>query len=149
MACYTGNFKVMEFLDSNGYWSEINEQAISNAIRAGQLEAAKWLRAHDPPAPWNVDVTNACVIVWAKAAGVSIRTHKPGDPTQGLKVFQPGENIEFYGQFLQPKDVPEPVLQEMADWLVRERAPFATEMMGVSDALSSPSPCLACELNHD
>ena len=76
---------------------------------------------------------------------MSIRTHKPGDPTQGLKVFQPGENIEFYGQ--QPKDVPEPVLQEMADWLVSERAPFAIEMMGVSDTLSSPS--LPCKPNHD
>ena len=69
VACYTGNFEVMKFLDSNGYWSEINTEAISCAIRAGQLEAAKWLRAHDPPAPWDMDVTNACVIGWAKAAG--------------------------------------------------------------------------------
>ena len=38
VACYTGNFKIMEFLDSKGYWSEINPEAISCAIRAGQLE---------------------------------------------------------------------------------------------------------------
>ena len=38
VACYTGNLKIMEFLDSKGYWSEINPEAISNAIRAGQLE---------------------------------------------------------------------------------------------------------------
>merc|ERR1719201_2407958 len=90
VACYTGNFKIMEFLESEGYWSEINEQAISNAIRAGELEAAKWLRAHDPPAPWNVDVTNACVIVWAKAAGVSIKTIQDGNPNHESKEFQPG-----------------------------------------------------------
>ena len=38
VACYTGNFKVMEFLDNEGYWSEINTEAISCAIRAGQLK---------------------------------------------------------------------------------------------------------------
>ena len=25
VACYTGNFEVMEFLDSNGYWSEASD----------------------------------------------------------------------------------------------------------------------------
>ena len=143
VACYTGNFKIMEFLDSNRYWSEINEQAISNAIRAGQLEVAKWLRAHDPPAPWNIDATNACVSVWAKAAGVSIKTIYPGVPIKSIqdgkpnyesKEVRPGERIEWMG--MQPKDVPQPVLQEMADWLVSERAPFATEMMEVSDTIT-------------
>ena len=38
VACYMGNFKIMEFLDSKGYWSEINEQAIAYAIKGGQLE---------------------------------------------------------------------------------------------------------------
>ena len=148
VACYTGNFEIMEFLDSNGYWSEINTEAISCAIRAGQLEAAKWLRAHDPPAPWNVYATNACIAVWAKVAGVSMGTIQDGNPNHESKEFQAGERIEFFGQ--QPKDdVPEPVLQEMADWLVRERAPFATEMMGVSDTFPSPSPSLPCKLNHD
>jgi len=37
MACFTGNFEVMKFLDRNGYWSEINPQAISFAIKGGQL----------------------------------------------------------------------------------------------------------------
>ena len=148
VACYTGNFKIIEFLDNEGYWSEINSEAISCAIRAGQLEAAKWLRAHDPPAPWNVYATNACIAVWAKVAGVSMGTIQDGNPNHESKEFQPGERIEFFGQ--QPKDdVPEPVLQEMADWLVSERAPFAIEMMEVSDTFPSPLPSLPCEPNHD
>ena len=40
MACFTGNFEVMKFLDRNGYWSEINPQAISFAIRADNSEAS-------------------------------------------------------------------------------------------------------------
>ena len=147
VACYTGNFKVMEFLDNEGYWSEINSEAISCAIRAGQLEAAKWLRAHDPPAPWNVDVTNACVCVWAKAAGVSIKSIQDGNPNYESKEVQPGERIEWMG--MQPKDLPEPLLQEMADWLVGEGAPGADRLASVSDALPSPSPSLPCKPNHD
>ena len=38
VACYTGNFKIMEFLESEGYWSEINTQAIAYAIKGGQLK---------------------------------------------------------------------------------------------------------------
>ncbi|WZN62677.1 hypothetical protein HKI87_06g42190 [Chloropicon roscoffensis] len=126
VACYTGNFEVMEFLDNNGYWSEINTEAISCAIRAGQLEAAKWLRAHDPPAPWDMDVTNACVVGWAKAAGVSIRAEKDDDPNYESKEYQPGERMDMYGQ--QPKDLPQPLLQEMTDWLVGEGAPEADRL---------------------
>ena len=141
VACYTGNFKIMEFLESEGYWSEINEQDISNAIRAGELEAAKWLRAHDPPAPWDKDVTNVCVIGWAKAAGKSVKRIKDDDPNYESKDYQPGERMDMYGQ--QPKDLPQPLLQEMTDWLVGEGAPEADRLASVSDTLPS------CEPNHD
>ena len=147
VACYTGNFEVMEFLDNQGYWSEINTEAISCAIRAGQLEAAKWLRAHDPPAPWDKDVTNVCVIGWAKAAGVSVKRIKDDDPNYESKDYQPGERMDMYGQ--QPKDLPQPLRQEITDWLVGEGAPEADRLASVSDTLPSPSPSLPCEPNHD
>ena len=108
---------------------------------------AKWLRAHDPPAPWDEHATNACLAALAKKAGMSIMTIQDGNPDHESRVFQPGERIEWMG--LQPKDLSQPLLQEMADWLVSERAPFATEMMGVSDTFPSPSPSLPCKLNHD
>ena len=108
---------------------------------------AKWLRAHDPPAPWDVHATNACLAALAKKAGMPIMTIEDGNPDHESREYQPGERIEFFGQ--QPKDVPVAVLVKMAKWLVSEGAPCAAEMAEVSDTLPSPSPSLACKPNHD
>ena len=38
MACFNGDSKAIGFLESVGAWSAINEQAISYAIRGGNLK---------------------------------------------------------------------------------------------------------------
>ena len=37
MACYTGNFKTIGFLEKEGYWSEIHTDTIAYAVMGGQL----------------------------------------------------------------------------------------------------------------
>ena len=96
---------------------------------------AKWLRAHDPPAPWDNFVTICIIEAAAKARGYALRVDD--------REFKPGENIEKMGK--SPKDMPMHLIEEMADWLMSVGAPGAANMAMVSDTLPSLSPSLACE----
>ena len=96
---------------------------------------AKWLRAHNPPAPWSTLVTSSVIEAAAKATGMDVRS--------GDREFKPGENMEKMG--MPPKDMPMHLIEEMADWLVSEGVPDAAVLREVSDTLPSPSPSLACE----
>ncbi|WZN66490.1 putative ankyrin repeat protein [Chloropicon roscoffensis] len=46
-----GSVEVLEYLGVKGY--EFNEGACEGAAEGGCLKALKWLRAQDPPCPWN------------------------------------------------------------------------------------------------
>ena len=108
---------------------------------------AKWLRAHDPPAPWSPLVTSSVIEAAAKARGTTIRLEDTAeDSNWEPKEYKPGEYVEQMG--IPPKDMPMDLIEEMADWLVSEGAPGAAKMASVSDTLPSPSPpspSLVCE----
>ena len=57
MACFNGDFKAIGFLESVGAWSAINEQAISYAIRGGNLKGKCDSRHSSAPISLTTDTT--------------------------------------------------------------------------------------------
>ena len=121
--------------------------SLSLSLSISLCAVAKWLRAHDPPAPWNYRVSDGVIAAASKASGAG-QMLTGVDSQEKSKLYRPEENE--YGVWLRQtaKNLPMPLIEEMADWLVSEGAPEAARMASVSDTLPSPSPSpssLACE----
>ena len=106
---------------------------------------AKWLRNHDPPAPWDHQVCDSIIAAGAKAAGYKIvmdseeesKEYKPGDPALDYQIGGTIRNLQM------------PLIVEMADWLMSEGVPRADRLASVSDTLPSPSPIARLRIMTD